>query len=225
MNNEVKTQQYEDELELIDIWYFIQRQRLFLAIVFLSIAALTFTYAITRPTTWQSRVSLVVGERLFFLQQQQQQQQQIEGSDEIKYRYSQNAVITPIKNTRIIEITNTANSKDLAVEQVNKTMNEIIVNHKQIFEDKKIEFVSLLSAISKDNANKTELVRLLDNASNSTLTKQLSDISTEEKPYSGMLLKILGVGSFIGLALAFLLAAIKDYLERKTKPTQQPLST
>jgi len=223
MNNEVKTQQYEDELELIDIWYFIQRQRLFLAIVFLSIAALTFTYAITRPTTWQSRVSLVVGERLFFLQQQQQQQ--IEGSDEIKYRYSQNAVITPIKNTRIIEITNTANSKDLAVEQVNKTMNEIIVNHKQIFEDKKIEFVSLLSAISKDNANKTELVRLLDNASNSTLTKQLSDISTEEKPYSGMLLKILGVGSFIGLALAFLLAAIKDYLERKTKPTQQQLST
>ena len=223
MNNEVKTQEYEDELELIDIWYFIQRQRLFLAIVFLSIAALTFTYAITRPTTWQSRVSLVVGERLFFLQQQQQQQ--IEGSDEIKYRYSQNAVITPIKNTRIIEITNTANSKDLAVEQVNKTMNEIIVNHKQIFEDKKIEFVSLLSAISKDNANKTELVRLLDNASNSTLTKQLSDISTEEKPYSGMLLKILGVGSFIGLALAFLLAAIKDYLERKTKPTQQQLST
>jgi capsular polysaccharide biosynthesis protein len=224
MNNEVKTQQYEDELELIDIWYFIQRQRLLLAIVFLSIATLTFTYAITRPTTWQSRVSLVVGERLFFLQQQQQQQQ-IEGSDEIKYRYSQNAVITPIKNTRIIEITNTANSKDLAVEQVNKTMNEIIVNHKQIFEDKKIEFVSLLSAISKDNANKTELVRLLDNASNSTLTKQLSDISTEEKPYSGMLLKILGIGSFIGLALAFLLAAIKDYLERKTKPTQQPLST
>ena len=220
MNNEVKTQQYEDELELIDIWYFIQRQRLFLAIVFLSIAALTFTYAITRPTTWQSRVSLVVGERLFFLQQQQ-----IEGLDEIKYRYSQNAVITPIKNTRIIVITNTANSKDLAVEQVNKTMNEIIANHKQILEDKKIEFVSLLSAISKDNANKTELVRLLDNASNSTLTKQLSDISTEEKPYSGMLLKILGVGSFIGLALAFLLAAIKDYLERKTKPTQQPLST
>jgi capsular polysaccharide biosynthesis protein len=222
MNNEVKTQQYEDELELIDIWYFIQRQRLFLAIVFLSIAALTFTYAITRPTTWESRVSLVVGERLFFLQQQQQQQQ-IESSDEIKYRYSQNAVITPIKNTRIIEITNTANSKDLAVEQVNKTMNEIIVNHKKIFEDKKIEFVSLLSAISKDNANKTELVRLLDNASNSTLTKQLSDISTKEKPYSGMLLKILGIGSFIGLTLAFLLAAIKDYLERKTKPTQQPL--
>ena len=218
MNNEVKTQQYEDELELIDIWYFIQRQRLFLAIVFLSIAALTFTYAITRPTTWQSRVSLVVGERLFFLQQQQ-----IEGLDEIKYRYSQNAVITPIKNTRIIVITNTANSKDLAVEQVNKTMNEIIANHKQILEDKKIEFVSLLSAISNDNVNKTELVRLLDNASNSTLTKQLSDISTEEKPYSGMLLKIVGTGSFIGLALAFLLAAIKDYLERKTKPTQQPL--
>ena len=218
MNNEVKTQQYEDELELIDIWYFIQRQRLFLAIVFLSIAALTFTYAITRPTTWQSRVSLVVGERLFFLQQQQ-----IEGLDEIKYRYSQNAVITPIKNTRIIVITNTANSKDLAAEQVNKTMNEIIANHKQILEDKKIEFVSLLSAISNDNVNKTELVRLLDNASNSTLTKQLSDISTEEKPYSGMLLKTLGIGSFIGLALAFLLAAIKDYLERKTTPTQQPL--
>ncbi len=214
------TQLYENDLELIEIWYFIQRQRLTLAIVFLSISVLTFTYAITRPTTWQSHVSLRVGERLFFLQQQQQQ---IEGLDEIKYRYSQNAVITPIKNTNIIEITTTANSKDIAVELLKRTMNEIIVNHKQILENKKIEFVSLLSAISKDNANKTELVQLLENASNATLTKQLSDIYTEEKQYSGMLLKITAIGSFIALALAFLLAAIKDYLERKTKPTQPPL--
>ena len=211
-----QTQQNDNEVELIYIWYFIQRQRLFLAIVFISISAITVIYAITRPTIWQSRVSLVVGERLFFLQQAPPQQ--IESLDEIKYKYSQNTVITPIKNTRIIEISTTANSKDLAVEQVEMTMNAIIFNHKQIFENKKIEFVSLLNAISKENSNRTELVRLLDNASNSTLTKQLSDINTEKKPYSGMLLKILSIGSFIGLALAIFLATIKDYLERKTTP-------
>jgi uncharacterized protein involved in exopolysaccharide biosynthesis len=218
MNNELKIQQDEDEIGLIDIWYFVLRQHLFIVLVFLSISALSFTYAVTRPTTWQSRASIVVGERLFFLQQQQ-----IESSEEIKYRYSQNVLINPIKNTHIIEISTTANSKDLAVEQVSKTMNEIIGNHKKIFQDKKIEFVSLLIAINKENASKTELVRLLDNGSNSTLTKQLGDISTEEKPYSGMLFKISVIGSFIGLALAFLLAVIKDYLERKTKPSQLPL--
>jgi hypothetical protein len=227
MNNEVKIHQYKDDIYWIDIWYFVKRQHIFMAVVFLSISALTFTYAITRPTTWQSRVSLVVGERLFFLQHQhqhqQQQQQQIESAEEIKYRYSQNAVINPIKNTRIIEISTTASSNDLALEQVNKTMNEIIVNHKRIFEDKKTEFVSLMSAINKDNANKTELMQLLDNASKSTITKQLGDINTEKKPYGGMFLKILGLGLSVGLALAFLLAALKDYVERKTKPTQLPL--
>ena len=210
MKNEVKTQQDEVETELIDIWYFFQRQHLFIGIIFLSILSLTFSYAITRPTTWQSRASLIVGERLFF-----SQEHQIEGSGEIKYRYSQNVAINPIKNTRIIEISSTANSKDLAVEQVNKTINEIIAKHREIFEDKKIEFISLLSVLSKDNADKIELMRLLDNASSSTLTKQISDINTEEKPYSGMFLKILAIGSVIGLTLAFLLAVIKDYVERK----------
>lgn len=218
MNNEVKVQQYERELELIDVWHFIQRQRMFLAVVFLSIAGLTFTYAITRPTTWQSRVSIVVGEKLFFLQQQQLQ---IESSEEMKYRYSKNATITPIKNTRIIEITTTANSKELAIEQATIKLNEIIANHNQIFEDKKIEFVRLIDALSQDNINKTELLRLLDNASSSTITKQLSDINTEEKRYSGMLMKILGNGTFIGLAITFLLAGIKDYFEGNRRLEQK----
>ena len=219
MNNEAK-EKFEDEIELIDIWRFILRQRLFIAIVLLIITTTALTYALTRPTIWQSNTSLVIGEKFYFFQQQQQQ---IESSDEIKYRYSKNAVILPVKNTRIIEITTTANSKDLSIEEINQTKTEIVANHKQLFEDKKTEFVRLLNAISKENTNRTELVKLLDNASNSNLTRQLSEVSTVEKPYSGMFMKIVGIGIFVGLALAFLLAGIKDYFEQKNQQTQQKL--
>jgi uncharacterized protein involved in exopolysaccharide biosynthesis len=202
----------EDEIELIDVWRFFKRQQKILLSVFLLSIAIALLFAITRPTTWQSRTSLVVGERLFFLQQQQQQL--IESIDELKYKFQSSVVITPVKNTRIIELTATDISKDAALSQLKKSTDAIIASHQQILDAKKAEFVSLLSAISKDEASKAELMRLLDNASNSSMTKHFSEVSIEEKKYSGLLTKSILIGLFAGLFLALTVAIGKDYLER-----------
>jgi capsular polysaccharide biosynthesis protein len=207
----------EDEIELIDVWRFIQRQQKLMVTVFLFTVAIALLFAITRPTTWQSHTSLIVGERFFFLQQQQQQQQQqqlIESIDELKYKFQSSVAITPIKNTRIIELSATDVSKEAALTQLKKTTESIIASHQQILDAKKNEFVKLLSAISRDDASKTEMMRLLDNASNSSMTKQFSEVSIEEKQYSGLLIKATSIGLFVGLVLAVAIGLVKDYLDR-----------
>jgi len=167
-------------------------------------------FALTRPTIWQGHTSLMIGERLFF------SEQQIESFEEIKYNYESNVVIRPIKKTRIIEITALEDSKEKASNQVGKTVDAIIFHHQTLLNEKKLEFVSLLNAINKHEASKTEHISLLDNASNSSMTKQLSEVSVEEKKYSGLFIQSLLIGVFAGLFLSIALATLKDYLDRKT---------
>lgn len=212
----------DDEISLVDVWHFLQRQRKVILIVFSVITAISFSYAITRPTLYQAKASITVGERLYFLQQQQQQ---IEGSDEIKYRYSSLANISPIKNTRIIEITTTSEQAKLAEEDLRKTISQILQSHDEIFEQKKAEFSSLLSTITHDNLNKRELISLLDSAATSTRTKQFAESTTVVMPYSGKFIKIFGIGTAAGIFLALILAGLIDYIQRfKANYTRQSTS-
>ena len=213
----------DDEISMVDVWHFLQRQRKVILIVFSVITAISFSYAITRPTLYQAKASITVGERLYFLQQQQQQQ--IEGSDEIKYRYSSLANISPIKNTRIIEITTTSEQAKLAEEDLRKTISQILQSHDEIFEQKKAEFSSLLSTITHDNLNKRELISLLDSAATSTRTKQFAESTTVVMPYSGKFIKIFGIGTAAGIFLALILAGLIDYIQRfKANYTRQSTS-
>ena len=213
----------DDEISLVDVWHFLQRQRKVILIVFSVITAISFSYAITRPTLYQAKASITVGERLYFLQQQQQQQ--IEGSEEIKYRYSSLANISPIKNTRIIEITTTSEQAPLAEENLRKTISQILQSHDEIFEQKKAEFSSLLSTITHDNLNKRELISLLDSAATPTRTKQFAESTTVVMPYSGIFIKIFGIGTVAGIFLALILAGLIDYIQRfKANYTRQSTS-
>jgi uncharacterized protein involved in exopolysaccharide biosynthesis len=209
----------DDEISLVDVWHFLQRQRKVILIVFSVITAISFSYAITRPTLYQAKASITVGERLYL------QQQQIEGSDEIKYRYSSLANISPIKNTRIIEITTTSEQAKLAEEDLRKTISQILQSHDEIFEQKKAEFSSLLSTITHDNLNKRELISLLDSAATSTRTKQFAESTTVVMPYSGKFIKIFGIGTVAGIFLALILAGLIDYIQRfKANYTRQSTS-
>lgn len=78
MINEISNQN-NDEIELIDIWRFFQRQFAFIAVITFSLMAIALVYGITRPTVWQSSVSLIIGEKYFL-----QQQLPIESFEEIK---------------------------------------------------------------------------------------------------------------------------------------------
>ena len=78
MINEISNQN-NDEIELIDIWRFFQRQFAFIAVIAFSLMAIALAYGIARPTVWQSSVSLIIGEKYFL-----QQQLPIESFEEIK---------------------------------------------------------------------------------------------------------------------------------------------
>lgn len=214
MNNQT-TLQESDEIDLIDIFNFLKRQCLLILIIAITISSIAFIYAVNQPTIWQSKVSLLIGEKLYFYQPQQPQL--IESLEDIKYRYSKGVDISIIKNTRIIELSSTQGNKEMSVSNVNAAKDLIISNHKKILEDKKINFLELIDATSKNNTARIEFMNLIDNASNSTETRELIEIKTEEKKYSGKFLKIMGIGIFLSLVLAFTVALIKDYIKRNIK--------
>lgn len=212
----MRTENYnESKLDLFQIVNFFRRQIKIFATIFILVIAIALVYAITRPTTFESKASIIVGERLFFLQQQvQQQQQQLESSDEIAYRYSDDAVIKPIKNTRIIEVSVVAESAEASTERLNNTIRKIIDSHQKILLEKRGEFIGILNSLSENNVNKIDLLQLIDNASNSSATRQLNPISTKELRYSGLLLIVFGIACLLGLIFALCAALLKDYIER-----------
>lgn len=200
-----------NEITLFDIWHFLLRQykTIFITLVIVMVAILS--YALSRPTIYQSKSSIIIGDQLYF----PQSPQLIESSDEIQYRYSSLATIFPIKKTNIVEVIATANNPDIAEENLKLTIQRIISTHKAILDEKKSKFESLLSSITNSsNINKSELIHLLDNASTSSQTKQLTNIETKELKYEGLFFKTLAIGIFSGLFISLLFAVLKDYIQR-----------
>lgn len=92
-----------DEITLLDIWGFLLRQYKIIFMIFMPIITITLIYAFSRPTIYQSKASITIGEQLYFaLAQiqtppQPQTQSLIETAEEIQYHYSSLATISPIK--------------------------------------------------------------------------------------------------------------------------------
>jgi hypothetical protein len=141
--------------------------------------------------------------------------QLIESTDEIQYRYSSQATISPVKKTNIVEVIATANNPDIAEANLKLTLETIISTHNAILDEKKSMFESLLASITNSsNINKSELIHLLDNASSSSQTKQLTNIETKELKYNGTFLKTFSIGTILALIISFLFATVKDYIDR-----------
>jgi len=218
MNSEINNKNNE-EIELIDIWRFLQRQFIFMVVIASSLIAITLVFGVTRPTVWQSHVSLIVGEKYLFqqqFQQQLQQQLQIESFEEIKYKYSKHTDIWQIKNTRIIEISSIAGSREKSLENINATVNEILKSHKQLAEDKRAELAGILHSFGADKSPSIDAIRLIDGASSATKTRQLGEVSIVEKPYGGMLQKTVGLGIILSIFIALVLALARDFVARKS---------
>ena len=210
MNSEISNQN-NDEIELIDIWRFFQRQFIFMAFTACSLTAFALAYGIMRPTLWQSSASLSIGEKYLL-----QQQTQIESFEEIKYKYSKNTAISQVKNTRIIEISTTAESEEKSLADINVTISEIVRSHKQLSDDKRAELVGILHSLGLEKSPLIDAIRVLDNASSATTTRQLGEITTVEKPYGGLLQKTVALGTLLGGLVAVLLALARDFVARKS---------
>lgn len=201
-----------DEINLMDVCHFFHRQRNLLASLFVAFFGLTAIYVFFQPTLYQTKGSVLIGERFFFVQPAQLQVQNlIEPPDQIKYRLSAQATITPIKNTRIIEITSKRDSAQAAQEDVSQGIHAILTAHADAIQNKRIEFLKFLAATK---APSKDLVDLIDIATASTSSKQISDTQTVVMPYSGLLAKGLGIGLLASLFFALTLSIVVDQIQR-----------
>jgi len=207
-NVSIENNDYENDFK--SLFDFIQRQFKIMTLAFVAIFIISIAYAISKPTLYQSKVSLLIGEKFYFLQQQQL----IENIDEIKYTNNEITVI-PIKNTKIITLQATKQSPELAQQAITLAAENLIAKHNEILTKKRNEFTELLNIVTTGTLNTAELIKLLDNASNSNATRTISAVSTSTLKYSGYFTQIVGVGFIISLFFALALGLAKDWIDKR----------
>lgn len=207
-NGSTENNDYENDFK--SLFVFIQRQFKVMTLAFVAIFIISIIYAISKPTLYQSKVSLLIGEKLYFLQQQQL----IENIDEIKYTNNEITVI-PIKNTRIIILQATNESPELAQQAINLAAEKLIVKHNELLTKKRNEFTELLNSVTTGTLITAELIKLLDNASNSNATRTISAVSTSTLKYSGYFTQIVGTGFIISFLFALALGLAKDWIDKR----------
>jgi capsular polysaccharide biosynthesis protein len=203
----------EDEMEFIDIYRFLKRRYLLILKVFIFSFLLLLLFAVTRPTLYESKVNLLIGENYFFINQASSQR--IESPEELTHKYSSKATIKPIKNTRIVELSVATSNREESINKISLLIDLIVNEHKRVLEDKEQKFKALINNLVWNQQSKLELLRVIDNASNSSSTKAISDIITEEKKYGGIFNKLIGIGFFGCLIFSLIIAIIGDYFENK----------
>lgn len=214
MNTPLQTPN-DDEISLTDIKNFLcQQQRLLLG-SFILLFGIVTAYVLALPTLYEVKGSIQIGERFFFTQLQQSSNPApvtlIESPEQIKYRFP-NVNITPIKNTRVIEITAKREHAADAQAAVANTLQNILATHAETLQSKRSEFLRFLEITRSSNK---EMIELIDVAATSVTTKPYTPMQTTALPYSGLLSKILGIGLIACVALSLGLTLVVDQLQRR----------
>ena len=210
MNN-THIENNDDEIDLKTVVDFLKRQLNILVATFTVTLLVTLTYALSMPTLYQSKVSVLIGEKMYFLQQQQQNL--IENIEELKYT-NVDLTINAIKNTRFVEVSAIGDSVEISQIKLKQAIENITNKHNELLTKKRAEFAELLKVVASTGTNTNELINLLDNASNSNKTKTTSSLSTTTLRYSGRFTQIVGVGFIVALSLALFFGLIKDLIEK-----------
>lgn len=208
---EVNKVAVEDNIAVSDILNFARRQGKVFILVFAIVFAVGVFYALKKPALYRGAVSLNVGEIQYFTPVPKP----VEAPEELAYRYMGRAAVTPVRNTRIVEVSVVSVSPDLSVDQLKEVSKEITEWHAKIFQKKKDNFSEYLGAINMSESNKIEILRLLDNASSASETRVLGGIQVQELRYGGMLFRLLAGFTFLALIVALASAFLKDFFERR----------
>ena len=195
----------EDELSALDIYYFLKRQYKNIILIFVFYFFLVIIFILTRPTLYVSEANLIIGEN-------------IETPDQIKYLYSSGVIITPIKNTEIINISSSSADRKDSIAAVEKTIEKIIYRHDELLIDRREQAIKLLKATQNDS--KRELIDLINKSSQISPTKQVSPITSNTLEYSGHMKKGLGLGLIGSIFLALLAAIGIEFVAKIRKTTQ-----
>jgi uncharacterized protein involved in exopolysaccharide biosynthesis len=195
--NEMKYESADDELSIVDVLNFLKRQYKNIILISILSFSLVCVYIFTRPTIYVSEGSLIVG-------------RDIETPDQIKYLYSSEATITPLKNTSIIKISSTNTNENFSKKAVNETIEKIIQRHDEMLIDRKEQSIQLIKATQNDS--KRGLIDLINKSSQLSTTKKTGPITTATLTYSGMLKKGLGLGFIGSIFLAFFVAIGLEFI-------------
>ena len=232
--NKTTIENNDDEIELKAVVDFLKRQFKVMALIFSVGLIITFVYALSKPTIYQSEVTIIIGEKFYF-----SQPQTIESIDEIKYRYStENKTvedknkypeikITQIKGSRLIQIHVTDLTKEDAEKNITTVTNQLLKEHEIVLENKRLEFLKYISLVIKDRLDKNQLLNIFDSASNSNKTRIIGSVKNSTFLHSGRLSQIVGIGFIASLFFAVVIGLIKDWTEKSkadlsanaTKPT------
>jgi uncharacterized protein involved in exopolysaccharide biosynthesis len=198
---------YESDLTIEDVVIFLKEQYKTICITFIVCILSSCVYLFTRPTFYESKTDLLVGNS-------------IESADQIKYLYSDTAQIIPIKNTSVIQVVATSNSAELSKQAVADTVKRILDRHNELVLEKKQRAMDLIKATSNNNK---QLIELIDTASTLAPTKQVNPVSTTSLPYSGLLKKGVGISfamsAFFSLLLALALHRLSKLRQSRKSPT------
>lgn len=201
-----------DEISWTDVEGFLHRQHRLLFSSFVLLFGLVATYVFCQSTLYQSKSSVLIGERFFFASSQSQNPvgTLLESPEQIKYRFT-NVTITPIKNTRVVEISSKRENVSDAEADVQQCVETLLVNHAEALKAKHAEFVTFLQVTK---ASHKENMALIDAASVSSASKPYTPMQTTVLPFGGLLLKGLGIG-LLGCAFAALvISLIADQIQR-----------
>lgn len=214
--NEMKYENADDELSILDVMDFFKRQHKNIILIFILSFSLVCVYIFTRPTIYESSADVVVGTRFFFANANANANANaIETLEQIKYLYSSKANIAPIKNTSVVKVIAKNTNQDASEKAVEETISQIVKKHKEYLQEKKEEAVQLLKLTN--NSSKESTTELIDRISASSTTKQATAITTATLSYSGMLQKGLWVGLIGSAFFALLLALMIDYITKARK--------
>jgi hypothetical protein len=195
----------KDEVSLSEIYLFFAGQVRTIAVVFFILFTMGFGYAITRPTLYISVASVTIGESLNL---DSSESEQLENPEIVVYKYSHVATIKPIRKTNIVEVSAIAEDREQSIQKVQLTINDIVTTQNDILQTQENKFIKYLDFLKITDTTKMQVLSILQDASNSSVTHS-SEIATTELPYSGKIYKIvLGTILIAGLA-ALVIGAIK----------------
>ena len=220
----------DDEISLVDVWHFLQRQRKVILIVFSVITAISFSYAITRPTQYIFQRTISIGSIDGITPIETYEQIAYRYSTTQQKKYSQNEAIIElkkIKDTRYIEIKSTSEKIEIAENSLKKVFSELLQTHDEIIKNNEQVLIDTLNKMIESGfKNETsELVKLTNKSANVTKSIQLNEQTADVEAYSGKFIKIFGIGTVAGIFLALILAGLIDYIQRfKANYTRQSTS-
>mgnify|MGYP003601788860 CR=1 FL=1 len=210
MNKNIET---EDLISFRDIYFFFASQWKSILLVFLTVAILGTIYIVLQPVTYSSAASVEIGE----ITSLYQGTAPLETQDEVAYKYSDFAQVSPVKGTRIVQISAVSLSPEKSEESIINTINLITSSHGKILLDKENNLIRFLEKVKVTDTTKSEYLRLLEGASRVHITRQISSIKTIEVPYGGKSKKAFIALFVISLIAAIFFALMKTLIETERK--------